>query len=346
MTLIPELSRQLLSPQRHFDVDAVSVGWLGDEVPRTGDVAPEFRQLVDHLVYAHLTYFHRGSHTCEVCPPDASPYDDTSHDDTVTRDVSERKYPGNGQCWFDFGFRRFVFPAMIGHYVEDHQYRPPPEVEDAAVAYWRSPGSQRCRGGLCGGYLVAKAADGDVAALAHGEGSGWDISQAYDGWGFGVFQRAAWGAHVDVLRWYLDRHEVRPRKATDACTSAISRGVFTKKLCDLLLEAGADLNSYSSGNVPLQKAAARQDRDAAEILLGAGADINAALRSAATGYPAHAIEFLLDFGAELDSVDEAGRSVLWLAARKGLKPNITSLLEAGADPDLADRDGVTPRSFL
>ena len=58
--------------------------------------------------------------------------------------------------------------------------------------------------------------------------------------------------------------------------------------------------------------------------------------------PYGAVERLISCGANVNTVDRAGRSPLHYAAAWGSASTITSLLEAGADPNAVDELGLTP----
>ena len=54
------------------------------------------------------------------------------------------------------------------------------------------------------------------------------------------------------------------------------------------------------------------------------------------------LRYLIDAGAATESVDKAGRTALWYAARGGHTENARLLLQRGANADHADEGGVTP----
>ncbi|WP_239567515.1 ankyrin repeat domain-containing protein [Streptomyces sp. G44] len=90
----------------------------------------------------------------------------------------------------------------------------------------------------------------------------------------------------------------------------------------VLLAGGADPEAVdASGWAPLHFAAQAQDPVAAEILLAAGASV--------------------------DAVDRQGNTPLWKAvfSSRGEGATIRVLVEAGADPDLVNGHGVSPRSL-
>jgi ankyrin repeat protein len=90
----------------------------------------------------------------------------------------------------------------------------------------------------------------------------------------------------------------------------------------LLIESRADLNAKDShGFTPLHFAAQEYLPEIAQILVGKGADVNA--------------------------VDEDGNSVLWraIASARGRDEVARCLIDNGANADLANHEGVTPRAL-
>lgn len=94
--------------------EVVNVGWLGCRVETEGSTPVGFFAKLKHLVDTTLNTRYRGMHCCEIC----------------------NKVPGpaNGQIQVQGeGNRWYVAPAMIAHYVADHNYRPPQEFIDAVM---------------------------------------------------------------------------------------------------------------------------------------------------------------------------------------------------------------------
>lgn len=141
-------------------------------------------------------------------------------------------------------------------------------------------------------------------------------------------------------------------------------------IIEKLLKAGADANSVSSeGETALMTAARTGSVDAIKVLLAHGADVNAreswhgetALMWAVSQKHAAAARELLAKGADVNARSTAnkwerqnsaeprekwlplgGLSALEFAARQGCVDCIPVLVEAGADVNAADPDGISP----
>ncbi len=155
-------------------------------------------------------------------------------------------------------------------------------------------------------------------------------------------------------------------------TSAlIEAGIIgSAPVIEALLDAGADPNTENpEGETPLMAVARSGNVEAAEILVDAGADLDAtedwggqtALMWAAAQGQSDMVEFLAAEGADLDArgvirqwerktiteprpkdMNKGGFTPLLYAAREGCVECARRLIEAGADPDIADPDRVPP----
>ncbi len=130
----------------------------------------------------------------------------------------------------------------------------------------------------------------------------------------------------------------------------------------LLFEAGAQLDSADTDDVPIHMAVASSgNASLLRLLLEQGADANAyqpnfkrpiifeAINSYQT--PEASVRALLEFGADPNATavedDEQGPiSALWWAAQTGRWSSCTALLEKGANPDFKTADGTTFRSYV
>jgi ankyrin repeat protein len=166
------------------------------------------------------------------------------------------------------------------------------------------------------------------------------------------------GAKADVLNKYGSSPLAEAVKIADA------------KLVRMLLDAGANVESPNQdGQTALMLAARTGALDVAKLLVERGADVNAkegwraqtALMWAADGdFPeivqlliaegadVHARALANDWDAQITSEPRAqyrptgGLTALLYAARSGCTRCVRSLLEAGADIDQPNPDGVTP----
>jgi uncharacterized protein len=104
---------------------------------------------------------------------------------------------------------------------------------------------------------------------------------------------------------------------------AIASGLGDARLVKLLLDAGADANSTSTG-WPLNIAAGQGHLDVVELLLDAEADVDVvdedggtALESAACGGHCQIVSLLIEAGANAKHKDKDGKSALIYAAERG-----------------------------
>jgi len=160
--------------------------------------------------------------------------------------------------------------------------------------------------------------------------------------------------------------------ANEFGTSAITEAAIIghTEILTALLAAGADPNFENpEGETPLMAVARTGNLDAARALVQAGADVNAredwggqsALMWAAARGNSDMVRFLAANGADLDArgvvrqwarkiiteprpkdMNKGGFTALLYAAREGCIECVRALIEAGADPDLADPERVTP----
>ena len=123
----------------------------------------------------------------------------------------------------------------------------------------------------------------------------------------------------------------------------------------VLLADGADVNTpRGDGMTGLHWAALNGNAEIAHLLIGAGADLEAATRLGAHT-PLHVaakqghgaiVEILARAGADVATVTETGATPLHFAAASGNVPAITALIEHGAPVDATEPEwGQTPLMF-
>lgn len=91
--------------------DSLNIGWLenGDNFP-TGNFS-EREKVIELLSSMERYNLCKGFHVCDFCGEDR----------------------GNGELHVSYKGQRYQAPAMIIHYIRDHNYKPPQEFIDAVL---------------------------------------------------------------------------------------------------------------------------------------------------------------------------------------------------------------------
>lgn len=125
--------------------------------------------------------------------------------------------------------------------------------------------------------------------------------------------------------------------------------VLSSRLDDILrlLDAGADINSKTNGETPLQAAAWNGDESVVSTLLARDADVNLMATMAPLHYASFrghslVVSLMIQYGADVDIRDENGMTPLHNAAIQGHMECILLLLDAGADPAIKNDFHDTP----
>jgi ankyrin repeat protein len=102
------------------------------------------------------------------------------------------------------------------------------------------------------------------------------------------------------------------------------------------------------GNTPLMTAAIRDSMEMTELLINAGADINAtnnyghtALLLSTIGNSTGACQLLLKANANVDAKDKSGNTALMYASLYGSMENMQLLIDSGADVNVKNESGLS-----
>jgi ankyrin repeat protein len=119
------------------------------------------------------------------------------------------------------------------------------------------------------------------------------------------------------------------------------------KIVKLLITAGANLQWHDPGNHPVTTAVSKNNVELLKILLDAGANTIFSTGFSIMGKAAEQagieiMEVLVDAGCDVDEVSSLGDTPLVNACLRGRDEVVRYLLNAGADPNLSGRNGVSP----
>jgi ankyrin repeat protein len=174
-----------------------------------------------------------------------------------------------------------------------------------------------------------------------------------------IIWAAAYG-HLELTQYLLDDAKARvlgKDKFKRTALSMACRNGFTK-IASLLLQRGSEWDhSDSSMNTPLHYAAAYGWLDIMELLLKVGADVNAQNSwkispiniAMLKNHHGCVKRFLEEPNVDVNGKDDKGRTLIMLALctlDEESHEFISFLLKKGADPNIADLEGLTSLHYI
>jgi len=107
---------------------AINVGWLSKSYEfSVGEVDTLAAQIIRKLTQTPVNKF-RGIHYCELCPPPIK----KKKDGFISYETIRHCPYGNGEIHV-LGENGIIYiaPALVSHYIDQHNYQPPREFIDA-----------------------------------------------------------------------------------------------------------------------------------------------------------------------------------------------------------------------
>lgn len=131
--LFRDLARRLGNGVLSRSATVYAIGWIGDSVHSRGDTPEEcIHRLLDAHEAGHwISDGTMGIHICEVCRPPVVLGERVPH--AFAWKDRQAWLRGHGYHLVHHGASLFVCPAMILHYIVDHQYQPPATFVDAVL---------------------------------------------------------------------------------------------------------------------------------------------------------------------------------------------------------------------
>ncbi len=117
------------------DVSLRTVGWLGDLADSVGDVSGScidklFIAYERNLIFSDGTM---GWHDCEMCSGEEQHYPQGGTGPIVKWKGRELRLYGHGHYLIKYGQIVYMAPALLLHYILDHQYMPPNQFVSAVI---------------------------------------------------------------------------------------------------------------------------------------------------------------------------------------------------------------------
>ena len=171
--------------------------------------------------------------------------------------------------------------------------------------------------------LTGAAEEGHLEAINFLLGKGADL-HLRNGVKESALFCAAWSRKMDVVRYFVEEFHCDPNEKNRYGWSVLYAAWRNQDIAmmEYLLDHGADINTLDHENLSLlMSEAGSHNPEEIKVTI---------------------CDFLLSHGADLSLVDRKGRSALFYAVNSGSEQLVRTMLTAGADANLADKEGITP----
>ncbi len=193
--------------------------------------------------------------------------------------------------------------------------------------------------------LHRDAALGSVEGVKSALAAGADVNHC-DEDGDTALLKAVRNGHVNCVKFLVHKGAVDDR-VNDLLLEHAEKGFVEGVKLTLIAKADANHVGDVSKDTPLMRAVRQGHENCVDLLLEAGADVNAGYRCPPLALAAmkggkDCVDLLLKAGADVNRAEKNGRTPIVTAAINGDKDCADLLLKAGADVNQSGKYGWTP----
>jgi ankyrin repeat protein len=195
--------------------------------------------------------------------------------------------------------------------------------------------------------FVRSAESGDLKAFQLFLDAGMDVNSVNSS-GLTALMAAAQKGRIEITSKLIQQKANLDFQGKDGTTALMLAAENNQlDIVKALLKNNADPNLLDHGGwTALMKAVYRGNAKCVEAIAEKSRqEVNRGLLIAALMGHTEIAKILLEYGAEVDSKADDGRTPLMFAASKGNAELVALLLKSGADPALADKSGATAASL-